>query len=300
MSGFDNEVLYCIGERLQPSTAQAITIMQKTADDVSVMNISGSPEGVASANPSSIAHDRASGSLYLKQTGTGNTGWSAIPTESGFTSIVVQTFTASGTYTPTAGMKYCTVELVGGGGGGGGNATTDAITVSCAAGGGGGGYARETFSAADIGVSKAVIVGVAGTAGAAGSGNGGGGGSTSLGGSMVSAQGGAGGNGAAAQAICIVTGSLGGFSATGTLNIPGIASTSTFGSAALGFALGSDGGNSVFGAGGVGPNIAAGGFIGNNGRGFGGGGSGAVNGINQTQRAGGAGTAGFVIVTEFI
>lgn len=82
MSGFDNEVLYCIGERLQPSTTQAITLMQKTGDDVSEMNVVGSPEGVHAANPSSLAHDRAGGQLYLKRSGVGNTGWLPISTNS--------------------------------------------------------------------------------------------------------------------------------------------------------------------------------------------------------------------------
>ena len=37
----------------------------------------------------------------------------------GFTSVVMQVFTSSGTYTPTAGMQYCIIQMVGGGGAGG-------------------------------------------------------------------------------------------------------------------------------------------------------------------------------------
>ncbi len=75
MSGFDNEVLYAIGERLEPSTTQAIGLMQKTSTDVSRINHTGDPEGVVSANPSSLPHDPVSGLVYAKNTGTGNTGW---------------------------------------------------------------------------------------------------------------------------------------------------------------------------------------------------------------------------------
>lgn len=78
MAGFDNEVLYCIGERLQASSAQAIFLMQKVASDVSRINNVGDPEGSVSANPSSLCHDPVSGFFYLKVSGTGNTGWQRI------------------------------------------------------------------------------------------------------------------------------------------------------------------------------------------------------------------------------
>ncbi len=82
MSGFDNEVLYSIGQRLEPSTSQAIGLMQKASTDVSIINHIGDPEGVVSANPSSLSHDPVSGNLYLKQTGTGTTGWILIGSSS--------------------------------------------------------------------------------------------------------------------------------------------------------------------------------------------------------------------------
>ncbi len=75
MSGFDNEVIVSIGERLEPSTAQAIGIMQQTATDVSRINYTGNPEGAVSANPSSLCHDPSTGIVYYKFSGTGNTGW---------------------------------------------------------------------------------------------------------------------------------------------------------------------------------------------------------------------------------
>jgi len=98
MAGFDNEVMFALGERLQASTAQAITLMQQTATDVSNVNFSGNPNGTVAANPSSLSHDPTSGNLWLKATGTGNTGWVLI-TSGGST-----TFTAdSGSATPAAG-----------------------------------------------------------------------------------------------------------------------------------------------------------------------------------------------------
>ncbi len=75
MAGFDNEVLYCVGERLQPSSAQSISLMQKTIVDVSRVNFSGNPNGTVSANPSSISHDPTTGNLWLKKSGIGSGGW---------------------------------------------------------------------------------------------------------------------------------------------------------------------------------------------------------------------------------
>lgn len=80
MSGFDNEVVYARGMRLQASTAQDILLMQATATDVSRINHVGNPNGSVSANPSSLCHDPVSGTIYFKETGTGNTGWAPIGT----------------------------------------------------------------------------------------------------------------------------------------------------------------------------------------------------------------------------
>lgn len=75
MAGFDNEVVFALGERLQASTAQAIMLMQQTATDVSSVNFTGDPNGSVAANPSSLSHDPSSGDVWVKATGTGNTGW---------------------------------------------------------------------------------------------------------------------------------------------------------------------------------------------------------------------------------
>ena len=85
---------------------------------------------------------------------------------SGFSTINIQTFTASDTYTPTASMKYAIVEICGGGGGSGGCLATGVTTYGASAGGGGGEYARGVFSAATISTSQTVTIGAGGTAGA--------------------------------------------------------------------------------------------------------------------------------------
>ena len=126
---------------------------------------------------SSITITNSSGSVTIAASAGG----------AGFTSVVTQVFTSSGTYTPTTGMDYCIVEVVGGGGGSGGIAATT-TSNSLSPGGGGGGYARKLFASATIGVSQTVTIGAGGTAGAAGNNNGGAGGTTSLG-SLISATG---------------------------------------------------------------------------------------------------------------
>jgi hypothetical protein len=49
--------------------------------------------------------------IEISKGGTGST-------TGAFTSTVTQVFTASGTYTPTSGMKFCIIEVCGAGGGG--------------------------------------------------------------------------------------------------------------------------------------------------------------------------------------
>ena len=61
-------------------------------------------------------------------------------------------FTASGTYTPSAGLIYCIIECVGGGGGGGGTTGGSSI-ANVARGGSGGGYSRKVATSAQIGAS---------------------------------------------------------------------------------------------------------------------------------------------------
>lgn len=219
------------------------------------------------------------------------------PAGSSVVKVVRQVFTSSGTYTPTANMSYCDIEVVGGGGGGGG-AFTGAFQ-NAAGGGAGGGYARGIFTSTAIGASKAITVGAGGTAGPnTGASPGGTGGTTSVG-SLISATGGAGGAGANIGGIFAGSGTPG--IGTGgdfrTEGAPGYSGDIFVG----GLSVSGEGGSSFFGGGGVG--AAAGAttsIIGNNGNSAGGGASGAAVNLAGSSQVGGTGAPGIVIVTEYI
>lgn len=204
------------------------------------------------------------------------------------TSVVTikkQIFTASGTYTPSTGMLYAIVEVVGGGAGGGGSSSGN----SYGTGGGAGGYGRSWLSAATIGASQIVTVG-GGSAGANSGGNSpAGNGGTSSFGSLISVTGGTGGNTNTAASNTFTVGPSGGVSSSADVNNGGEA-----GDAGISFtsvnAKGGKGGNSLFGGGGKegvgGPGSAAVAY------GAGGGGGAIASG-------GGAGGGGIIIITEF-
>ena len=208
-----------------------------------------------------------------------------------------QIFTANGTYTPSTGMLYCIVEAIGAGGGSGGTATTVAAQVACSGGGGGGAYCRSLLSAATVGVSQAVTIGTGGAGGAAGNNNGSSGGSTSLG-ALVVAAGGVGGTGSGvftAPDFSAFIG-VGGVGTVGDLQINGD-------KAAYGFALSatrvisSVGGQSPLTTSNNPTSINGTAASGNPNRGEGARGSAAPE--NTAQRAGAAGSAGLLIITEF-
>jgi len=75
----------------------------------------------------------------------------------------VSIFTASGTWTKSAGAKFCKVVCIGGGGGGGGG--IGGTGYRGGAGGGGGAYAEKIFTASDLGATENITVGVGGTSG---------------------------------------------------------------------------------------------------------------------------------------
>lgn len=229
-----------------------------------------------------------------------NTGKLTTSTTIGaFTSINIKPITSTSTYTPTTGMSYCIVEVVGGGGGGGGVADSTA-SIAAAAGGGAGGYARKTLSASAVGGSQTVTVGAGGTGAASGNNSGGTGGTTSFG-SIFSASGGVGGAGSAASSPAISNGGTGGIGTGGDLNIAGEYGANGWGVivGSGGFCFGGFGGNSLFGAGahaianttGVGNSPPAGAY---------GAGAGGSIGQNGAAQAGAAGSAGICVITEFI
>lgn len=212
-------------------------------------------------------------------------------------SIAMQVKTASGTYTPTAGMTHCLVIATGSGGGGGG-ADSDGGTDSAGGGGGAGGTAIGVFSAATIGASQTVTINAAGTAGAAAGGNGGNGGNTTFG-ALLTGSGGSGGSGSgsAPGSDTIGAGGAGGGASGGTLNIDG-------GSGATGYAdvaaSGGVGGASFWGGGGRNGATFSGLSAGSAGQAYGSGGGGAADVDNTTGAAGGAGKLGVVFILELI
>jgi len=235
--------------------------------------------------------------------------------------VTTQVFTASGTYTPTTGMVYCIIQVVGGGGGGGGciatNTSAGTIPNPYALGtpGGGSGYYRGTFAAATIGASQTVTIGAGGAGGTAGNHAGTAGGSTTVG-SLITVAGGGAGSGSGAAAITTIfynpTSGAGGVlpTSTGDFMIAGGAGYAYCFENPSGVALGYDtailvpfnGGQSWFSYGNsLGVNSANGGTPGQLGIAYGSGGMGSTNSKTiNTAYAGGAGIGGIVIITEYI
>lgn len=213
--------------------------------------------------------------------------------------VNIQVFTATGTYTPTAGMGQCIVISTACGGGGGGADSTDGSSSTSGGGGGAGGTCIELFTAAQIGASQAVTIGTAGTAGADTGGNGGAGGNTTFG-ALHTATGGDGGTGSSAGDTAFPgPAGAGGTAANGLINIVG--GSGTIGSGSANNAAGGTGGASFWGGGGAGASRHSGGSTaGSAGVAYGSGGGGAADLSTTTGAAGGAGAAGFCMVIEFI
>lgn len=216
--------------------------------------------------------------------------------------VTTQVFNAgSSTYTPTTGMAYCIVEIVGGGGAGG-SSSGQAGQGSGGAGGGGAGYCRKLYTSTLIGANAAVVVGAGGTAGAAGANPGGDGADSTFtpagAGVVLTAAKGTGG-GAGTKSASINTSGNGGTGGTGTngdINIRG-----EFGNVGWALATGTltaagSGGASFFATPGR-SFVTTSDSAGTTGLNFGGGG-GASASIGTDQQ-GGNGSNGICIVTEF-
>jgi len=190
--------------------------------------------------------------------------------------IGMQTITATGTYTPTAGTKSVVVWVVGGGGGGaGGNGST----AQGHGGGAAGGTSIKRITSGFAGVTA--TVGAAGDPGTNAAGSAGG---TSSFGSHCSATGGGGGSVGGNS-----SGSVGGIGASGDLNLKG-GGGDAIRAGGANFSSGR-GGDSFLGGGG--PNRAqnANGSAGSE---YGGGGGGSY-----TATVGGVAKAGVIIVWEY-
>lgn len=209
----------------------------------------------------------------------------------------IQTFSTSGTYTPTPGTNKIIVRGIGGGGGGGGAGATTSSQAAVATGGGSGSFG-EIFFTGTI-AAQTVTIGTPGSGGAAGANAGTAGGGTIFG-TLATFPGGNGGAaGVAATPPFLntnVPAAPGAVTTTGTIiNIqrggvpgPGIALS----------ILSAIGGSGATGPLGQGGNGNAGG-AGNAATGLGAGGGGAGGGATLAASAGGAGSVGGLIIFEY-
>jgi hypothetical protein len=216
------------------------------------------------------------------------------PTAGGGGLLGVQTFTSSGTYTPTPGTTSVVVELVGGGGAGGGCAAPSGSQGSAGGGGSSAAYARARFTSGFGGV--AVTVGAGGAATSSGSSRGNAGSASSFG-ALTSAPGGLGGYVGYATTPGVVVGGAEASSAStgGTLmntagnpGAPGLV-------LGTGMVIGGNGGSSPYGGSGTGTGNGAG--MAATAPGAGGGGASSI--ASGTARNSGAGANGIVIVYEY-
>jgi len=194
-------------------------------------------------------------------------------------SVKHQTFSTSGTYTPSTGMSYCIVECVGGGGAGGGTPSTSGSQIAVGGTGGAGGYSRGIYSSATIGASQSVTIGSGGTGVSASTGNTGG--TTSFG-SLITCNGGVGGGAGTASSTWsyVNIGGAGGSASGGNVaNFTGATGQpAAYGYGLFGFF--SPGTPSHLGSAGAG-------------------GSSLQGNPSSAAQSGNAGNAGMVIITEF-
>ena len=223
-----------------------------------------------------------SGQILISNGGSSQATFQNAPSIGGFTSIKIQVFSSHGshTYTPTAGMSYCIVEVIGGGGGGGSSANG---VFSVGSGGGAGGYSREIFDAATIGASQSLTIGTGGTPTNPGT--------STLFGALITCTGGGGGINVSVQNTPTIGGAGGTVTVGGTFNVGGgaggIGMWVTAGDEYAGY-----GGNSF---------LAPGGYSGNTLNTPGGAGQyGSGGGGGFQSQVGGNGADGLVLVTEFI
>jgi hypothetical protein len=281
-----------INVNIQPKGTGAfqVVIPGATGNSLTVTGPAVPADGVtvtaaATANPATVSLS-ATGSdanvnLNLISKGTGIVQINGAAIASVIPHIV--TFTANGTYTPTAGTKVSDVFIIGGGGGGG----TGNVNLS-GGGGGAGGYVRKVIqNPLSIAASFAVVIGAGGVGQAVGAA------STFIGGT-ISLSGGGGTNGTDPNSGP-ARGGGGGTASGGDLNFAGN------GGGAGGTGAGGLGGTSALGAGGpaavAGTITATAGLSASANSGAGGGGGATLSGTNASPGNGGSGIC--VIIEYF-
>ena len=272
------------------TTANVIQTNSLAANTYTIQIQRSTTEAISTVGSNGVCHFNSTdftvdGNGFVSITGGGGGG--------GVIKVNVQTFTSSGTYTPTVNMIYAWVQVVGGGGGAGGASIDGGDTAPSGSGGGGGLYASQVFSAATIGVSQAVTIG---TGGAGGIGqNDGVDGSTTSFGALLTCSGGVKGQYMRASGP-VQEGGDGGQAHTGTPDYFSFGQGGQYAINVGGAVVSGSGGSTLLGLGGKARAIAA---DGDSGAGYGSGGSGGIasSGVPAT---GGAGADGIVIVTEYI
>lgn len=211
-----------------------------------------------------------------------------------------QKITANGTYTPTPGTRRIFLRMCGGGGGGGGSGATGAGTGAAGGGGASGIYLEWMLSGAPYIAGGTVVIGAAGAAGGA-PGAGGTGGDTQIdiNAVTITAKGGFGGALGTAN-LAPPAAEFGGRPQTGS----SVGDFTTADAGEIGLITGNAGGEQSMGGWGGGGRLGIGGNdlvggAGVAGSGYGAGGSGGSGYNGDPAFAGGAGTAGVVIIDEY-
>lgn len=284
-------------------TVPVITAANTTATYTALPNcMTGALQYATSTHLFTCAVGAGSGTVTSVTGGNGisvATGTSTpVITNTGVVSVTVQKFSSTGTYTPHAGMIFAQVECVGAGASGGGTGPGTAGNVLGASGGGSGGYSRVLLSAATVGASKAIVIGTGGAAPTAGNNNGNSGSAaTTFGSTLCVANVGGGGSGTGGGVA--VVGGPGATVGTGDVAFAGFSGgAGAYSNAATVILKSGYGGNSVW-AGGGRETMSATSSSGEAGQGCGAGGSGGTSFGVVANTAGGAGSNGCVVVTEF-
>lgn len=207
--------------------------------------------------------------------------------------LAVRTFTDTGPYVPTAGMRFVRVRAQGGSGSSGGTPATGASQVAISGSSGSGAFAEGVYTAEQIGAGVPVTIGAAGPAAAVGL-AGLPGGTTSFGTFLTApgSPGGPAGTAVSTSGSLLSAGGSGAVVATGGI-VNKSGAQGLYGTALGSSILAGRGGDSEFGTGGSQSASAV------TGTGFGAGSSGQAVGPSNAARSGAVGLKGFLEIEEW-